>query len=216
MTDQAPAQPGDQNAPARPHRNRWTGLVGFNLLSAIVLAFIGYAVGEWIGGRIGAHVDFVAATDQNDVALLLGYVFAVIGWLIGLGFLNYPVGAHARSLDRPARARGDRDRPLLPPHDRPQGRRPAVLRRHRLLLLRRRPQRDADSRRAAEPRFEALPARPVPHDRLAARHDDDHDDVVGHPGPVWQLPRAAHDRRQGHGLPPHRGTDILAASDGRA
>ena len=84
MTDQAPVQPGEQHAPAGPHRNRWTGLVGFNLLSAIVLAFIGYAVGEWIGGRIGTHVDFVAATDQNDIALLLGYVFAVIGWLIGL------------------------------------------------------------------------------------------------------------------------------------
>jgi hypothetical protein len=36
MTDQAPAQPGEQHAPASPHRNRWTGLVGFNLLSAIV------------------------------------------------------------------------------------------------------------------------------------------------------------------------------------
>jgi cytochrome c oxidase subunit I len=104
MTDQGHAQPGELQPPPPAHRNRWTGLLGFNLLSAIVLAFIGYVIGEWIGGRIGTHVDFVAATDQNDIALLLGYVFAVIGWLIGLGFLNYPVGRMlGRSIDLPVR-----------------------------------------------------------------------------------------------------------------
>jgi cytochrome c oxidase subunit 1 len=104
VSEHAAPPSGDQRSPAGVHPNRWSGLIGFNLLSAIVLAFVGYAIGEWIGQRIGTHVDFVAATDQNDVALLLGYVFAVIGWLIGLGFLNYPVGRMlGRSIDLPVR-----------------------------------------------------------------------------------------------------------------
>jgi cytochrome c oxidase subunit 1 len=104
MTDQAAARPDDQVNGEGPRPTRWRGVVGFNLLSAIVLALLGYAIGEWIGQRIGTHIDFVAATDQNDVALLLGYVLAVVGWLAGLGFLNYPLGRMiGRSVDLPVR-----------------------------------------------------------------------------------------------------------------
>ena len=104
MTDQAAARPDDQVNGEGPRPTRWRGVIGFNLLSAIVLALLGYAIGEWIGQRIGTHIDFVAATDQNDVALLLGYVLAVVGWLVGLGFLNYPLGRMiGRSVDLPVR-----------------------------------------------------------------------------------------------------------------
>jgi cytochrome c oxidase subunit 1 len=79
-------QPQDVQQPRRQG-----GVLGFNVLTAAVLALVGFLIGWWIGGRIGTHIDSVAATGQNDVALLLGYVLATIGWLIGLGFLNYPV-----------------------------------------------------------------------------------------------------------------------------
>jgi cytochrome c oxidase subunit 1 len=82
----------------------WRRLVGFNLLAAAVLAIVGFYVGLVIGHQIGPHLDFVDATDQNDVALTLGYLFAVLGWLIGLGFLNYPVGRmFGRTIDHPRR-----------------------------------------------------------------------------------------------------------------
>jgi cytochrome c oxidase subunit I len=104
MTGPTAARPDDQVSDEGPRPTRWRGVIGFNLLSAIVLALLGYAIGEGIGQRIGTHIDFVAATDQNDVALLLGYVLAVVGWLVGLGFLNYPLGRMiGRSVDLPVR-----------------------------------------------------------------------------------------------------------------
>jgi cytochrome c oxidase subunit 1 len=67
-------------------------LIGFNLLSAIVLGIVGFYFGWWLGHQIHAEsLDFIAETEQNDVALMLGYVFAVIGWLVGLGFARYPI-----------------------------------------------------------------------------------------------------------------------------
>jgi cytochrome c oxidase subunit 1 len=67
-------------------------LLGFNLLTGIVLGIVGYLVGYWIGGRIHApSLDFFGDTGQNDISILLGYLFGVIGFLIGLGFANYPI-----------------------------------------------------------------------------------------------------------------------------
>jgi cytochrome c oxidase subunit 1 len=67
-------------------------LVGFNLLSAIVLAAIGYYVGWWLGHRIhGTSLDFVGDTQQNDIALFFAYVLGLVGFMGGLGFFNYPL-----------------------------------------------------------------------------------------------------------------------------
>jgi len=77
-------------------------LLGFNIIWAIVGGAIGYAVGHWIGSKIGAHVSSQTDTDQDDVAILLGLLCATVGWLIGLGFLSYPLW---RMLGRPATLR---------------------------------------------------------------------------------------------------------------
>jgi cytochrome c oxidase subunit 1 len=67
-------------------------LIGFNLLSAVVLGVVGFYVGWWLGHQItGPSIAYYANTNQNDVALFVAYLVGVIGFLIGLGFANYPV-----------------------------------------------------------------------------------------------------------------------------
>ncbi len=67
-------------------------LFGFNLLTAIVLAVVGFYVGWWLGHQItGPSIEYFGDTDQNDIALFLAYLVGVIGFLVGLGFANYPV-----------------------------------------------------------------------------------------------------------------------------
>jgi cytochrome c oxidase subunit 1 len=90
-------------APAPSGRPLWRRLIGFNLLTAVILGVGGYYLGWWIGHLInGPSFEYESATDENDVALLLGYFFGVVGFLIGLGFANYPV---SRLLGRPASLR---------------------------------------------------------------------------------------------------------------
>jgi cytochrome c oxidase subunit 1 len=70
----------------------WRRLIGFNLLGGIVLGIAGFYFGWWLGHQIKADsIDFFEDTNQNDVALMLGYLFAVIGFLVGLGFARYPL-----------------------------------------------------------------------------------------------------------------------------
>ena len=90
---------------AGPVTPLWRRLVGFNILAAVVLAIVGFYIGLIIGHQvIASHLDFVASTGQNDVALILGYLGAILGWLTGLGFLNYPVGRmFGRTIDLPLR-----------------------------------------------------------------------------------------------------------------
>jgi cytochrome c oxidase subunit I len=80
-------------------------LVGFNLLTAIVLGIAGFILGRWLGDRIDApSLAYVADSGENDVSLVLGYVVGVVGFLVGLGFLNYPVRrmlGYSPSLPRP-------------------------------------------------------------------------------------------------------------------
>jgi cytochrome c oxidase subunit 1 len=70
----------------------WRRLIGFNLLTGIVGAIIGYAIGSIVGHAIHApSLDSFDDIGQNDIAIMLGYLFGVIGFLVGLGFANYPV-----------------------------------------------------------------------------------------------------------------------------
>jgi cytochrome c oxidase subunit I len=92
--------------PATPipgRRPLWRRLIGFNLLTAVILGVAGYYIGWFIGHQIkGASFEFIEDTNENDVALILAYLGGVVGFLVGLGFANYPV---SRLLGKPASLR---------------------------------------------------------------------------------------------------------------
>ncbi len=67
-------------------------LIGFNLLTAVVLGVVGFYVGWWLGHQItGPSIAYFSDTHQNDIAMFVAYLVGVIGFLVGLGFANYPV-----------------------------------------------------------------------------------------------------------------------------
>jgi cytochrome c oxidase subunit I len=67
-------------------------LVGFNLLTACLLGIGGWYVG-WYSAHavVGPSLDYFGDVDFNELSIVLAYLFGVLGFLIGLGFLNYPI-----------------------------------------------------------------------------------------------------------------------------
>src|SRR2546426_768106 len=58
--------------------SRLRGLLGFNLLTGVVLGVVGFYVGWWLGHQIHyTGIQYFADTGQNDVALALGYLTIV-------------------------------------------------------------------------------------------------------------------------------------------
>ena len=55
-----------------------------NPITAIVLAIPGYFAGVWLGTLFGLD-------DDQNTGIILGYLFATAAFLIGIGFLNYPL-----------------------------------------------------------------------------------------------------------------------------
>jgi cytochrome c oxidase subunit 1 len=71
----------------------WRRLIGFNVLTGIALGIGGWFLGHFIGGQVegaGLHY-FSKQAGENDIAIMLGYLLGVIGFLIGLGFAVYPI-----------------------------------------------------------------------------------------------------------------------------
>jgi cytochrome c oxidase subunit 1 len=77
--------------PAR--RAGWRQLLGFNVFTGVLLGLGGWFLGHFIGTRIhGESLEYYSTeAGQNDIAIFLGYGLGVLGFLIGLGFLNYPL-----------------------------------------------------------------------------------------------------------------------------
>jgi cytochrome c oxidase subunit 1 len=80
----------------------WRQLLGYNVIWAVALAVGGYALGHWLGSHIGANSAAQTESDQDDVAILMGFGLSIVGWMAGLGFFNYPLG---RIVGRPATLR---------------------------------------------------------------------------------------------------------------
>ena len=59
--------------------------------TAIICGFLGYILGHWLGNYIGSAYPYIANSGQNALAVLLALLFMVLGWLLGIGALNYPL-----------------------------------------------------------------------------------------------------------------------------
>jgi cytochrome c oxidase subunit 1 len=57
----------------------------------VIGAVIGYILGHLLGNFLSSDYARNALSDVNDVPIVLGYLFAVIGWLAGLGVFHDPV-----------------------------------------------------------------------------------------------------------------------------
>jgi cytochrome c oxidase subunit 1 len=91
VAEQPPAEyPGETATRQHPisHRSDW---LRPNVVWAAAGAVIGYLIGHWLGNVIASGYANVQGSGQNDVATVLALVFAVVGWLIGIGALNYPL-----------------------------------------------------------------------------------------------------------------------------
>src|SRR5271169_1432026 len=75
-------------------RVSWTqrpGWLSQHLGTAIVVGFLGYLFGHWLGNAIASNYSYIHNDGQNNVADTLGLLFMVIGFLGGIGALNYPL-----------------------------------------------------------------------------------------------------------------------------
>ena len=202
-------------SPAPTQRPLWRRLIGFNLLTAVILAVGGYYLGWLLGHQIGGAELRIPVRGRRKRRRAPARLRRRRDRLPGRPRLRQlPRRTPAGPARLAARERARGDRALLRALHRPQGRRDPVPGGDRRLLLHRRPERDADQARAHPRRAHRRRAEPVPVDRRHPRLDDDGHDDLGDPGAVRQLLRADHDRRPADGLPPHRGAHVLAA-DGR-
>jgi cytochrome c oxidase subunit 1 len=77
-------------------------LLGTNIIWAVVLGILGYFIGYRIGVGIAGSIAAQSSSDQNDVAVFLGFLVGTLGYLGGLGFFGYPI---SRILGQPATLR---------------------------------------------------------------------------------------------------------------
>jgi cytochrome c oxidase subunit I len=83
-------QPGGAGPGAAGQVRSWWMRPGVH--TAVIGAVVGYIFGHWLGNLIDSGYPQIlpggGQPDTNDIAIVLGYLFMVIGWLIGLGVFN--------------------------------------------------------------------------------------------------------------------------------
>ena len=100
--------PGGGGPGATPkQRNFW---LSPGIHTAVIGAVAGYFLGHWLGNFIGSGYQQVPFSDDNDFAIVLGFSFLILGWLIGLGVFDDVVrqmlGRQIRSADHIANVVG--------------------------------------------------------------------------------------------------------------
>jgi cytochrome c oxidase subunit 1 len=78
--------PGGREPGGTPKERSWWLRPAWH--TALIGAIVGYALGHWLGNFLGSQYQQVGTSDDNDMAIVLGYAFLVLGWLIGLGVFN--------------------------------------------------------------------------------------------------------------------------------
>jgi cytochrome c oxidase subunit 1 len=61
------------------------------MITGLIVGALGYFFGHWLGNAIAGGYASVQNSGTNDPAIMLGFIFGVVGWFLGLGALNYPI-----------------------------------------------------------------------------------------------------------------------------
>jgi cytochrome c oxidase subunit 1 len=78
-------------AASRVREPWWRQLGPYNVFTGIALGIVGYLIGALLVGHVlSKGIPAQVETDQNDMEFVLGILFGIAGFLIGMGFLNYP------------------------------------------------------------------------------------------------------------------------------
>jgi cytochrome c oxidase subunit I len=80
-------EPPEGEGPSKRRRPAW---LGQHVGTALVLMVGGYAFGHWAGAYITGSYHIPVFIFQNDASAFLGLIFGILGWLAGIGALNYP------------------------------------------------------------------------------------------------------------------------------
>ena len=182
------------------------------------LAFGAFGFGLVIALRAISGLPLYQTEQTGYPHVVVPLILAPLGFLAGFGCFDYWLRWAARDADDPRRplpARRQELEGLLPLQHRSQGDRHPVHRHHLLLLLRRRPDGDADPGRAGPAGHADRRRRDLQQPLLDPRGADDL--RLRHPGlrRDRQLRAAADDRRPGHGLPAPQRAQLLDAAAGR-
>ncbi|MGD0602326.1 MAG: cbb3-type cytochrome c oxidase subunit I [Streptosporangiaceae bacterium] len=95
-------QPGGREPAAAPRARPWWLRPAVH--TALLGAIIGYLLGHLIGNMISSGAQQLPLSDSNDIPIVMGYLFGVVGWLIGLGVFNDPF---KQMLGRPVTGAGE-------------------------------------------------------------------------------------------------------------
>jgi cytochrome c oxidase subunit 1 len=88
--EQVPGAPGEL-PPGRREGWRIPAFLGPGLARALILAVLGYLLGHWVGNALASGYQQVSNSGDNDAAIVVGYLFGVVGWIGGLGIFAYPL-----------------------------------------------------------------------------------------------------------------------------
>jgi len=79
-------QPGGREPGAAPTARPWWLRPAVH--TALLGAIIGYLIGHLVGNMISSGLQQIGTSDDNDMPIVMGYLFGIVGWLGGLGVFN--------------------------------------------------------------------------------------------------------------------------------
>ena len=91
MTERPLATTGEASTASRTPWTQRPGWMSQHLGTAIIGGVLGYLFGHWLGIAISGNYAYIVNSGQNSTADALALIFGVVGWLLGIGALNYPL-----------------------------------------------------------------------------------------------------------------------------
>ena len=91
MTERPLATTGEASTTSRTPWTQRPGWMSQHLGTAIIGGVLGYLFGHWLGNAISSNYAYIVNSGQNATADALALIFGVVGWLLGIGALNYPL-----------------------------------------------------------------------------------------------------------------------------